>query len=401
VLLTRRILLASVAAACLVPLCARHSAAEQGGTRLVSLLQTDGDLPTRLFSGPAFPPEILVDPRDGARIAYHAAFPNDHDPFAIDTSLRLGESGFALRVTDRGLTGLLPTAETPWLPNMIPFGVAIDGSLLDPSGPWYDGGPADPENPFDRTCSGWEYEVNHPLVADLVGVPDLIRGHVQPGGLFHYHGYPAPMVAAARDWEGNAVGVMALGYSADGFPIIDHLLTATDGRRVVFVSGFVLREGPRHAVARTDPARVPDGEFDGLFVQDYVYDPETKIAQMKSAAIAGESWFGLDLSADVDIRVLDARNGVVLGSALPVLPGYPEPHYAYVLTPDWPEIPRLFAFEPDDSFKAIIPMEVTGLGPRIAAFLGADVPQGREALYDTCGARVSEMRGLEAGRRAY
>lgn len=284
---------------------------------------------------------------------------------------------------------------------MIPFGVAIDGSILDPSGPWYDGGPADPNNPFDRVCSGWEYEVNHPVVADLVGVPSNIRGHVQPGGMFHYHGYPAPMIAAARAAKDNGAGIILVGYSGDGFPIIDHRLTTPDGRDVVLVSGYVLRSGTRQPVARTNPELVPGGSYDGLYVQDYVFDPAMKRDRLEHLRTEGATWFGTTLAQTTVIQMLDARNGLVLGSDLQHLTGHPKPHYAYVLTPDWPEIPRNFAFEPDDSFKAIIPFNVTGLGARLAALLGADVPEGRRAIYDNCGGKADDMRGLATDRGPY
>ena len=375
--------------------------AQEAKQRLGSGLVEERGTVLRQFSGPAFPPETLVDPRTGDRVFYHASFPNDHDPFAIDTSQRLGPRGFGLRVKDRGLAGVLPEGGSPWLLNMIPFGVAIDGSILDPSGPWYDGGPADPDNPFDRACSGWEYEVNHPFVADLVGVPDDIRGHVQPGGMFHYHGYPAPMIAAARIAKANNTGIILVGYSGDGFPIIDHRLTTHDGRNVVLVSGYVLRSGTRQPVPRTNPDLVPQGMYDGLYVQDFVYDPAKKRAQVEKLRSENGNWFGTTIGEATVIRMLDPRNGVILGSGLQQLTGHPEPHYAYVLTPDWPEIPRLFAFEPDDSFKAIIPFEVTGVGPRLAALFGADVPEGRKAIYDNCGIQTNDMRGLSAERSPY
>lgn len=397
--LTRRPVLAALTAQMATMLLPHGGRAESRPDRMVSTVVWQDGRPLRRFSGAAAPPENLRDPRSGTLVRYHAAFPNPQDPFAIDTGLRLGPEGLGLQTQDRGLDGRLPEDAAPWRLNMVPFGVARDGVILDPSGPWYDGGPADPNNPFDRACSGWEYEVTDPRVAALVGMPEVIRGHVQPSGMFHYHGYPAPMIAALRAVTPETP--LVVGYAADGYPILDHHLTGPDGRRVLCVSGYVLRAGPRHSVPRTNPGLVPEGAFDGLFVQDYIYDPEAKRALLAQARAEGVGWFGHTLPDDAAIHVLDRRNGLVLGAALDPLPGYPHPHYTYVLTPDWPEIPRLFAFEPDDSFKAIIPLERSGLGARIAALLGQDGAQGRRALYDSCGTQAREIRDLPKGRAPY
>lgn len=153
----------------------------------------------RCFSGRAAPREAFIDPDTGAIVRPRDLFPNQNDPFAINDRLQLGEGGYALRTLDRARLGMAPGRDhQSWSMNMIPFGVLLDGSILDPSGPWYDGGPADPNNPFDRACTGWEYEVTHPVVSQLVGVPALIAGHVQPSGMFHYHGYPRLLIEALR-----------------------------------------------------------------------------------------------------------------------------------------------------------------------------------------------------------
>lgn len=150
--------------------------------------------------------------------------------------------------------GVIPDdSNHPWSLNMIPFGVAVEGSIMDPSGPWYDGGPADPNNPFDRKCTGWEYEVTHPDVMKLVGVPAELHGHVQPGGIFHYHGYPSAMIAVVRGNAPAETGPIIVGYSADGFPVIDYKIVSSDGIEWIFVSGYVLREGRRQALELTNP----------------------------------------------------------------------------------------------------------------------------------------------------
>lgn len=84
--------------------------------------------------------------------------------------------------------------------------------------------------------------------------------------------------------------------------------------------------------------------------------------------------------------LLDQHNGGVLGD----VEDYQGSVYGYVLTPDWPMVPRLFAFEPDETFKQVIPFEPTGFGSRILQVLG--VSEGRRALYDTCRADLRSIR---------
>jgi hypothetical protein len=328
---------------------------------------TTGNPPVRFFTGPAHPPERFTLGDGRGSVDVHGAFPNRNNPFAIDLTKRLGPGGFMLRTIDRGLAGILPDDDEPdWMLNMIPFGVAADGSIIDPSGPWYDGGRPDPNNPFDRACSGWEYEATHPVARALLGVPEAIEGHVQPGGLFHYHGYPAAMIDALRKMKDGAAGPLVVGYAADGYPIIDYRMTDRDGAEVVLVSGYRLRTGTRRPQPHTNPDLTPPGTHDGLFVQDFEY-----IGKPPDAHVGGPR-----------IAVLDRRNGIVLGKGLPTINGYPAPHYAYVLTRDWPFVPRVFAFEPDESFRNIIPL-APPQRRGIAAILPGG-PRGREQLYRNC-----------------
>lgn len=349
----------------------------------------------RRFSGRAAPREAFIDPDTGAVVRPRDLFPNQNDPFAINDRLQLGEGGYALRTLDRARLGMAPGRDhQSWAMNMIPFGVLLDGSILDPSGPWYDGGPADPNNPFDRACTGWEYEVTHPVVSQLVGVPALIAGHVQPSGMFHYHGYPRLLIEALRSEalaRGKSSGPLTVGYSADGFPVLDYRFAESPGGRLVFrFSGYVLRKGQRQVVEFTNPATVPLGNHDGLYVQDYVFDPRQKNQEIEAALAQSEAYFGLTRSALRDGRasyaLLDQHNGGVLGD----VEGYQGSVYGYVLTPDWPMVPRLFAFEPDETFKQVIPFEPTGFGSRILKVLG--VSEGRRSLYDNCPADLRSIR---------
>lgn len=367
----RRRILSAAATTLLLPLAAGCSA-RAADTPFASTSWRDAEtgLFMRRFAGTAAPPRTAEVSGRAEPVDIDSYFPNDNDPFAVNRSLELGEGGWTLQVIDRGMAGVIPDPAALWPLNMVPFGVAFNGTILDPSGPWYDGGPADPQNAFDRACSGWEYEVTHPQVMELVGVPDILQGHVQPSGMFHYHGYSATLVDPLRTGAGNADGIQLLGYSSDGYPIIDWRLRARDGSAVRLESGWRLRGGARAAQPQTNPALTPTGQHDGLYVQDYDYAPEERRMDEGVLTIA-----------------LDRRNGLVLGDDLPPLPGFPQRHYAYVMTPRWPMIPRLFAERPDDSFGGIIPLERGGR-------------PGRSRLYDGCGARADAIRGLD-GRGRY
>jgi hypothetical protein len=362
----------------------------------------------RSFSGAAAPQNLeFLDAARDTRRRVHDLFPNDHCPFAIDTAKQLGPEGYALTVVDRTLAGLAPTAlDAVWPLNMVPFGVAIDGAIIDPSGPWYDGGPADPNNPFDRACSGWEYDPIFPSVADLVGVSSEVRGHVQPGpggrpgsaGLFHYHGTPAVMLDNLRGMltEDERRQALVVGYSADGFWILDSVIPApatVSGKRLHLFSGYVLRQGTRAAVPHTNPALVPAGTYDGTFVQDWRFDPEEKRLLIESALRDRGEYYGLgrtEIEAGrAEFAVLDERNGLVTDRIL--LRDAPERTYVYVLTPDMPQLPRWFAFEPSPSFRQnLIPFEApAGIGP-----------PGRRQLYQACSADLADVHRW-SGREPY
>lgn len=383
----------------------RFSVAPTHGFRSEVVAQADGSY-LRTFSGRAAPDNLEVSQAGACRPLYEL-FPHERCPFAIDTRLELGEGGYDLVTLDRTLSKIVPAVAAPlWPLNMIPFGVAVDGALFDPSGPWYDGGPADPENPFDRACSGWEYDPIHPSVAALVGVPAEVRGHVQPGpggrrgspGQFHYHGAPRVLLAHLQATRSAAQRDEALvvGYSADGFWIVDGVVPAAaarSGKRLHLFSGYVLRAGARALVPHTNPALVPAGDYDGTFVQDFRYDPEQKLAQLQGALRDQGSYQGLradDVRAGVaEAVLLDERGGITLDSFS--APGAPAGAYVYALTPDWPEIPRAFALEPAESFRDhVIPF----------ADQGGKGPPGRQQLYAACGAELADVHQWH-GRAPY
>ncbi|MFK7792835.1 MAG: YHYH protein [Devosiaceae bacterium] len=181
------------------------------------------------------------------------------------------------------------------------FGVALNGVIFDP---------ATAEFWNNDRSSGWNYEAFGPQTRSL-GL-DSSNAHVQPNGAYHYHGLPDGLY----DRLVNSGTPTLIGYAADGFPIYGPLSYAdadnASSALVEMESSYVLRSGTRQSG--------PGGAYDGTYTADWVY-----------AAGSG---------------TLDACNGRVGVTA-----EYPDGTYYYVITDEFPYIPRCFAGDPDDSFS--------------------------------------------------
>jgi hypothetical protein len=220
-------------------------------------------------------------------------FPNTHDPVAIRAQRYRYEMPMAPVIAER------PTPLGMWH-----FGVAINGVPFDPSGPFWD----------YRNDSGWQFEVLCPANAVALGI-DVNRAHTQGGGMYHYHGLPTALFWDVRR-RAPERPIHLLGYASDGFPIYapDAPAAADDlkspPRRLR--SSYRLRAGRRPGG--------PGGRFDGTFVEDFAYEP------------------GLG-----DLDECNGRTGPT--------PEFPDGTYYYVLTDEFPFIPRLLRGTPDVSFK--------------------------------------------------
>lgn len=178
-----------------------------------------------------------------------------------------------------------------------PFGIAINGVLFDPftAGFWKD----DPE-------SGWRQaaDPNH----RNLGL-DANHAHVQPNGAYHYHGTPVPLIT-------DKTIMMLVGWAADGFPIYGPYsykdADRTEGEIVMLQPSYQLKSGDR-------PNDAPPGEHDGTYDQDFEY-------------VAGSG----------DLDECNGRTGPT--------PEFPYGTYYYVVSNDYPFVPRLFRGEPDPSF---------------------------------------------------
>ena len=184
---------------------------------------------------------------------------------------------------------------------MQPFGVAVNGVVFDPfAAEWWNG---------DRQ-SMWQYE---PMNMEGRLGADQNNAHVQPNGAYHYHSVPTGLLEKLSQGKSKMVLV---GWAADGFPMYGPLAFGnakdTNSALKKLKSSYKVKKGVRPSG--------PGGKYDGAFVADYEY--------VKGAG---------------DLDECNGRFGVT--------PEFPQGTYYYVLTDDFPFIPRFFKGTPDQSFS--------------------------------------------------
>ncbi len=153
-----------------------------------------------------------------------------------------------------------------------------------------------------------EENLNFHVEADFTLNMDLNGGHVNVLGRYHYHTAPIDYITNDLNVDGNSHSPL-LGYAADGFPIYYRYLYTNplDSTAGVssFESSYVLKTGNRSG----DGISAPNGAFDGTYFEDFEF---------------------VGIASDLD--ECSGRYGVT--------PEYPEGTYYYVLTDNWPNIPR-------------------------------------------------------------
>jgi hypothetical protein len=262
--------------------------------------------------------EVKITEKDGFRIIQSngipdhevGVFPNAYNPITI------------IEVDHTFKMLLNPVAlATPVTTLFYEFGVAINGVPMDPNGPYYIHGDERRaiQFPFEGLASGWQYEG---LSKNVKLGMDQNNAHVQPPGVYHYHGV-LTLLVKKRTEETKAGEMVLLGYAADGFPIYSNF-GHTDANNVSSAlvelkSSYKLKSGVRPINASDKPTG-PSGDYDGTFVQDYVYEK--------------------------GVGDLDECNG-----RFGKTKEYPNGTYYYVITSGWPYIPRFFRGTPNESFK--------------------------------------------------
>lgn len=268
--------------------------------------------------------EVKIYEQDGLRIIEsngvpdhdYGVFPNANDP----NPLLETDNTYKMPLNPVALTTAIPSVA--YVNGQLQYyrtGVFLNGCTIDANGPFYIHNEKlrAIQFPFDGIESGWEYEG----LSQELGM-DTNNAHTQPPGLYHYHGKPTLYLEKKVKEKGTSKMIL-LGYLADGFPIYYNLVhssaNSSSSSLVAVKSSYRLRTGTRPLNPSNKPT-APEGAFNGEFVQDYEY-------------IQG-------------LGDLDECNG-----RFGVTPEYPSGTYYYVLTDDWPFIPRLFRGAPHISFR--------------------------------------------------
>jgi len=168
-----------------------------------------------------------------------------------------------------------------------------------------DSAQADADGNVAIGCNDASLWLQDPLGTDTKFGADAHNAHVQPGGLYHYHGNPNAMFDDSPSAEGSPV----IGFAADGFPIYgSYFYDQSLGAVRKATSGYSLKSGSRPSSA-TDPG----GVYNGMYVDDYEFTS------------AGD---------------LDECNGMSVDG-----------QYAYYVTDSYPWVMNCFSGTPDESFN--------------------------------------------------
>lgn len=156
--------------------------------------------------------------------------------------------------------------------------------------------------------------------ADFILNMDINGGHINNISRYHYHNIASDYFLNDLNINGTSHSPI-VGYAADGFPIYYKYLytnpTNPGAGLSAFQSSYALKSGNRPG----NGISAPNGPYDGEYIQDYEY-------------IAAQS-------------VLDE-----CGGRFGITPDYPTGTYYYVLTDNWPYIPRCLNGKfVDNSFK--------------------------------------------------
>lgn len=211
---------------------------------------------------------------------------------------------------------LQPKVKSDPTPARPEFGIALNGVIFDAGTAefWtatnsrtFGGGPG------RGGRSAWNYEA---LGGGVNLGLDHNHAHVQPTGKYHYHGLPTGLLEKLGATD-SSPKMVQVGWAFDGFAIYgpwgyDDANNARSELRPL-KSSYRLKAG-----TRPEPPRGPGGKYDGKFGLDWQYVE------------------GLG-----DLDECNGRTGVT--------PEFPDGTYYYVITQQFPSVPRMWRGEPDRS----------------------------------------------------
>ena len=212
---------------------------------------------------------------------------------------------------DIDLTPSKANAKTQLLNNgpAYSFGVLLNGVEVDPvaAEPW-------PHTKPVTNSHNWDWNLEATMVD--IGL-DCNTAHVQPTGKYHYHGVPGLYLESL---SASTTEMLHVGWAADGFPIYYSYgyESASDNSSSVrsLSSSYQMISGERPG----DGYSAPCGQYSGVYSADYEY---------------------IDGLGDLD--ECNGREGVT--------PEFPDGTYYYVITNEYPGIPRCFVGTPSNDFK--------------------------------------------------
>ncbi|EAY23888.1 YHYH protein [Microscilla marina] len=206
--------------------------------------------------------------------------------------------------TAAAFTPLYETTETKkGCTSTYTFGVSINGVKYDPNSAETFQNPNTGENNIE-----WHVEATSSSNSIGKNMGTDNGGHLNPFGEYHYHAIPTNYFTTNLGISGTSHSPI-VGYAADGFPIyykyVYQNATDTTSAIIGLSSGYSLKSGTRPG----DGVSAPDGNYDGNYYEDYKFS-----------------------SGDLD--ECNGRYGIT--------PDFPQGTYYYVLTDNYPYIPRCF-----------------------------------------------------------
>ena len=240
---------------------------------------------------------IRIDEQGGYRyiesdgIADHATgrFPNSGNPHSIKSQ----DYKFRVALNPKKESSLKSVGHNN-------FGVAINGVPFDAATAEYWNN--------DRS-SGWNIEA---LTGGIKLGLDSNNAHVQPNGAYHYHSVPKGILNK-HNYKNKP---LLIGYAADGFPIYAHYGYSDPANSS---SGMKELKASYNVKSGTRPSG-PGGRYDGTYTKDFEY-------------VQGQG----------DLDQCNGRTGIT--------PEYPNGTYYYVVTNQFPFIPRCLMGNADSSFS--------------------------------------------------
>ncbi|MEL6719524.1 MAG: YHYH protein [Bacteroidota bacterium] len=263
----------------------------------------------------SFSPQVSISEEGGNRIISSNAIPEHQVGLFGRVEGALNPNAIAENPDQYAITST-PQISGDIIPLLNPesgpqyeFGILLNGVLLDP-----EAAEPFPHEGFFASDVNWAWNLDA-MVLNL-GL-DCNNAHVQPSGKYHYHGPPKLYLESL---SANSNKMIIVGYAADGFPIYYKYgysdANDAESEIIALASSHQLKSGNRPG----DGISAPCGAYNGVYTNDWEYQ--------------------------TGLGDLDECNGRV-----GVTPEYPQGTYYYIITDEYPFLPRCFKGSPSNDFK--------------------------------------------------